>query len=190
MQGSNLWRACFRRGHDMRELWIRERRPVRVLSARGLILCFRPSICAHVISYRLDRKQPVSRSLPWFFGVCTEKNPVRTGTILNMDDTLDVEGIVFLITLKHKTIICKSSHELRRLFLTTSGRQRVCRPRYISRTSAHANYDHWNKRTRIGLRSQSPIQSSLIRRAKADSRFTSVFRLKCPSRAMGNAADT
>ena len=30
----------------------------------------------------------------------------------NMDDTLDVEDIVFLITLNHKTILCKSpSHE-------------------------------------------------------------------------------
>lgn len=164
MQDSNLWRACLRRGHDMRELWIRERRRVRVLSARGLILCFRPRICAHVISYRLDRKQPVSRSLPWFFGVNTEKNPVRNGKILNMDDTLDVEDIVFLITLKHKTIICKSpSRELRRLFLTTSGPRRVSRPRYISQTSTHANYDHWNKRTRIGLRSQTPIQISKSR---------------------------
>ena len=27
-------------------------------------------------------------------------------------------------------------------------------------------------------------------RAKVDSRFTSEFRLKCPSRAMGNTADT
>jgi len=164
----------------MRELWIRERRRVRVLCARGRILCFRPSIRAHVISYRLDRKQPVSRSLPWFFRVCTEKNPVRAGTMLNMDDTLDVEDIVMIFDyLEAQNYSLQISFSWRRLFLRI----------FSSVLHVMDNYacGLWPiKRTRIGLRSQSPIQSSLISRAKADSRF----RHKCPSHVMGNTADT
>ena len=72
------------------ELWVRgrERRIERVLSARGLVLCFRCSLRARVICYfRLKF------TLFFFYVFSRKKICVATAIMLFMDDKLDEEDV-------------------------------------------------------------------------------------------------
>ena len=80
-------------GFDTNDLYIRERerRRVRVLSVKDLLLSFCPSLRAHV------NLLPVSSSLyPAFLRDFKEKIRVTNAIMLYMNDTLDEEDVLIM----------------------------------------------------------------------------------------------
>ena len=115
----------------------------------GLVLCFRPRPCPHVIRCCRLKKKQISRSLHWsftgFHGGKKKKCYDRNNAEYGWHTWRRWRLIKFLMSWKYKPHLCKSLEDhFSTVPLLTSGR-RVSRLRYVLRTTTHADYDQSNK---------------------------------------------
>lgn len=127
-----------------RELYIWERKRVQVLSARGLVHCFRPCLGAHLICSLSLKKASFARII-LVFHVFSRKKSIRVTAAMKlyMDDTLEEDVCMIFDELEVQNSPLKISSSWRRLLfkmsLSTGSRQRVSRLRYLLRTTTDAD---------------------------------------------------
>jgi len=91
-----------------RELYIWERKRVQVLSARGLVHCFRPCLRAHLICYLSLKKASFARIILVFHVFSRKKSVLRQPWSSIWITHLKKTSAWFLMSWKCKTHLCKS----------------------------------------------------------------------------------